>query len=75
MSQEKLHGEALLQMFGKLTLAYLPRTQIAIQCGYYTSTKTEDGQLSMQADLKAFYDAILEAKRGRQLSNDDYSDP
>ncbi|MEL4898196.1 hypothetical protein [Crocosphaera sp. Alani8] len=62
MSQEKLQGEALLQMLKKLSLAYVPRTQIAIQCGYSTSTTTEDGQPSIKADLEAFYNAVLEAK-------------
>jgi len=60
MSEEKLQGEALLQMLRKL--AHLPRTQTAIQCGYYTATKTEDGQPSVQADLDAFYKAVMEAK-------------
>ena len=52
MSQERLKGEALLQMFLKLSFANLSRTKIAIQCGYYTSTTAEDGQSSIEADFR-----------------------
>ena len=62
MTQEKLKGEALLQMFLKLSFANLSRIKIAIQCGYYTSTTAEDGKTAVKADLDAFYDAVLEAK-------------
>ncbi|MEM8779341.1 MAG: hypothetical protein AAGF26_10820, partial [Cyanobacteria bacterium P01_G01_bin.49] len=60
ISSEKLKGEALLKMAKEL--ANIPRTQMAIQCGYYTSVTTEEGQTSRQADLEAFYNAVLEAK-------------
>jgi len=43
-------------------LAHLPRTQVAIECGYYTLTRTEDGQLVSEADLESFYEAVLTAK-------------
>ena len=62
MSQEKLQAEALLQMVEKLALTYVSRAQMAIQCGYYTSTTAEDGKPSIQAELEAFYYAVLEAK-------------
>jgi uncharacterized protein YwqG len=64
MSDNPLHGNALLEMVARLS--HMPRTQIAIQCGYYTLIATEDGQLFRQADLTAFYNAVLAAK---QVSN------
>lgn len=60
MSRLPLSGNELLGTM--IRLAHLPRTQVAIECGYYTLTRTEDGELVSEADLESFYEAVLTAK-------------
>ena len=60
MSGVPLSGNELLAAM--VRLAHLPRTQVAIQCGYYTLARTEEGELLQEADLTSFYEAVLMAK-------------
>lgn len=57
---EPLNGQALLKKI--IEVCTLPRNKQAIRCGYYTIKTLEDGQSLQEANLQAFYDAVLAAK-------------
>ncbi|MGL5939504.1 MAG: hypothetical protein ACRC2S_03825 [Waterburya sp.] len=60
LPNKPLQGQALIEMIKEL--AQLPRNELAIRCGYYSVKTKENGQLFNEADLTAFYDAVLIAK-------------
>lgn len=55
-----LKGQALLRTM--IEVVHLSRNEQAIRCGYYTIKILEDGQSYKEANLIAFYDAVLTAK-------------
>jgi len=62
-----LTGKALLQKVKELS--HLPRRETAKRCGYYTTTKSNQGRVN----LTDFYDAIL-AARGIPLGTENSKD-
>ncbi|MGL6342192.1 MAG: DUF1963 domain-containing protein, partial [Waterburya sp.] len=64
LPNQPLQGQALIEMIKEI--AHLSRNQQAIRCGYYSVKTKENGQLFNEADLTAFYDAVLIAKGVKQ---------
>ncbi|MGL5872272.1 MAG: YwqG family protein [Xenococcaceae cyanobacterium] len=55
-----LQGQFLIKMMIKVS--HLSRNEQAIRCGYYSVKTGENGQSFKEANLTAFYDAVLMAK-------------
>lgn len=71
--EEPLIGRDLLEKVKNSS--HLPRTQLAVQCGYYTVVTIESGQSFRQASLPAFYDAVLAAKNISLLQEERIREP